>query len=169
VGADQAVRVAVLLARLLRCQVVLRYHFTEMCCGTEAGSYLRLIDSCITQRAQAGRERSGRGSSSACGSPSRSPPPWPSPPPSPRRNHSPPFFFFFTLVTGPRRSLSLKLSDTRFYAPQIRARLGTTARARIKQCVWQSFSLASSIAKSSSVSAQAPLPTLLLLLCYSQA
>jgi len=32
-----------------------------------------------------------------------------------------------TLVTGPRRSLSLKLSDTRVYAPQIRARLGTTA------------------------------------------
>ena len=26
------------------------------------------------------------------------------------------FFFFFTLVTGPRRSLSLKLSDTRVYA-----------------------------------------------------
>jgi len=24
-------------------------HFTEMCCGTEAGSYLRLTDSCITQ------------------------------------------------------------------------------------------------------------------------
>ena len=24
-------------------------HFTEMCCGTEAGAYLRLIDSCITQ------------------------------------------------------------------------------------------------------------------------
>ena len=37
------------------------------------------------------------------------------------------FFFFFTLVTGPRRSLSLKLSDTRVYGPQIRARLGTTA------------------------------------------
>jgi len=37
------------------------------------------------------------------------------------------FFFFFTLVTGPRRSLSLKLSDTRVYAPQIRAHLGTTA------------------------------------------
>ena len=34
------------------------------------------------------------------------------------------FFFFFTLVTGPRRSLSLKLSDTRVYEPQIRARLG---------------------------------------------
>ena len=33
------------------------------------------------------------------------------------------FFFFFTLVTGPRRSLSLKLSDTRVYEPQIRARL----------------------------------------------
>ena len=31
---------------------------------------------------------------------------------------------FFTLVTGPRRSLSLKLSDTKVYAPQIRARLG---------------------------------------------
>ena len=37
------------------------------------------------------------------------------------------FFFFFTLVTGPRRSLSLKLCDTGFYEPQIRARLGTTA------------------------------------------
>jgi len=37
------------------------------------------------------------------------------------------FFFFFTLVTGPRRSVSLKLRDTRVYAPQIRARLGTTA------------------------------------------
>jgi hypothetical protein len=24
-------------------------HFTEMCSGSEAGSYLRLIDSCITQ------------------------------------------------------------------------------------------------------------------------
>jgi len=32
-------------------------------------------------------------------------------------------FFFFTLVTGPRRSLSLKLSGTRVYEPQIRARL----------------------------------------------
>ena len=31
---------------------------------------------------------------------------------------------FFTLVTGPRRSLSLKLSDTKVYEPQIRARLG---------------------------------------------
>ena len=31
------------------------------------------------------------------------------------------FFFFFTLVTGPRCSLSLKLSDTRVYEPQIRA------------------------------------------------
>jgi len=27
------------------------------------------------------------------------------------------FFFFFTFVTGPRRSLSLKLSDTRVYGP----------------------------------------------------
>jgi len=31
--------------------------------------------------------------------------------------------FFFTLVTGLRRSLSLKLSDTTVYEPQIRARL----------------------------------------------
>ena len=29
--------------------------------------------------------------------------------------------FVFTLVTGPRRSLSLKLSDTRVYEPQMRA------------------------------------------------
>ena len=36
-------------------------------------------------------------------------------------------FFFFALVTGPKRSLSLKLSDTRVYEPQIRARLGTAA------------------------------------------
>ena len=26
-----------------------RYHFTETCSGSEAGSYLRLIDLCITQ------------------------------------------------------------------------------------------------------------------------
>ena len=30
------------------------------------------------------------------------------------------FFFFFTLVTGPRRSLSLKMSATRVYEPHIR-------------------------------------------------
>jgi len=36
------------------------------------------------------------------------------------------FFFFFTLVTGPRRSLSLERSDARVYEPSIRARLGTT-------------------------------------------
>ena len=30
-------------------------------------------------------------------------------------------FFFLTLVAGPTRSLSLKLSDTRVYEPQIRA------------------------------------------------
>jgi len=36
------------------------------------------------------------------------------------------FFFFLTLVTGPRRSFGLKLSDTRVYEPQKRARLGTT-------------------------------------------
>ena len=39
------------------------------------------------------------------------------------------FFFFIALVTGPSRSLRRKLSDTRVYEPQIRARLGTTALA----------------------------------------
>ena len=34
--------------------------------------------------------------------------------------------FFFALVTGSRRSLGLKLSDTRVYEPHTRARLGTT-------------------------------------------
>ena len=37
------------------------------------------------------------------------------------------FFLLFTLVTGPRRSSSLKWSDARVYEPQIRARLVTTA------------------------------------------
>jgi len=44
------------------------------------------------------------------------------------------FFFFFTLVTGPRRSLSLRLSDTRVYEPRILARLGTTTHFRILPC-----------------------------------
>ena len=38
------------------------------------------------------------------------------------------FFFFFTLGTGPRRSLSLALSDTRVSEPQIRARLSPPRR-----------------------------------------
>ena len=37
------------------------------------------------------------------------------------------FFFFFTLVTGPRRSVSLKLSNTRVYEPQIQG--GRAGRA----------------------------------------
>ena len=32
-------------------------HFTEMCCGSEAGSYARLIDSGITQRKAQGPSR----------------------------------------------------------------------------------------------------------------
>jgi len=36
-------------------------------------------------------------------------------------------YFFFALVTGPRRSLSLELSDTKVYEPQTRARLGITS------------------------------------------
>ena len=41
--------------------------------------------------------------------------------------------YFFTLVTGPRRSLSLKLSDTQVYEPQIRARhaVGVAFRRRL--------------------------------------
>ena len=38
-----------------------------------------------------------------------------------------PFFLFFTLVAGPRRSSSLKLSDTRVYEAHVRARLRTNA------------------------------------------
>ena len=37
--------------------------------------------------------------------------------PQKRISRARPCFFFFTLVTGPRRSVSLKLSDTRVYAP----------------------------------------------------
>ena len=40
------------------------------------------------------------------------------------------FFFFFTLVTGPRRSLSLKLRGTRVYEPQIRAHLESERSTR---------------------------------------
>ena len=47
--------------------------------------------------------------------------------PTPYTLHPTPLhFFFFTLVRGPRRSLSPKLSDTRVYEPPIRARLDTT-------------------------------------------
>ena len=55
-------------------------------------------------------------------------PPGSCPPSCRHRRPSRRLLFFFTLVTGPRRSLSLKLSDTRVYAPQMRARLGTTAQ-----------------------------------------
>jgi len=37
-----------------------------------------------------------------------------------RRNLQGLLFFFLTLVTGPRRSLRLELSDTRVYEPQAR-------------------------------------------------
>ena len=43
------------------------------------------------------------------------------------------FFIFSTLVTGPGRSFSLKLSDTRVYEPQIRARLGTTGMTEFRR------------------------------------
>ena len=35
----------------------LGFRVSEMCCGTEAGSYLRLIDSCITQLKAQGPSR----------------------------------------------------------------------------------------------------------------
>ena len=38
-----------------------------------------------------------------------------------------PFLFFLTLVAGPRKSLSLKLSDIRVYEPRMRTCLGTSA------------------------------------------
>ena len=66
-----------------------------MCSGSEAGSYLRLIDFCIGARA-------------------------PDSPTAPLGEVFF-FFFFFTLGTGPSRSLSLKLSDTRVYEPQLKA------------------------------------------------
>ena len=49
--------------------------------------------------------------------------------PNPKRQAGCRSFFFFTLVAGPRRSLRLKLSDTRVYESQTRARLGTTTLA----------------------------------------
>ena len=42
-------RPGVLGLEFLPCSQFKNNHFTEMCCGTEAGSYLRPIDSCITQ------------------------------------------------------------------------------------------------------------------------
>ena len=45
-------------------------------------------------------------------------------------------FFFFTLVTVPRSSLGLQLSDKRVCEPQIRARLGTTPPVRTTIGPW---------------------------------
>ena len=101
-----------------------------MCSGSEAGSYLRLIDSCITQLKAQGPSRTcneskeeeedktvtaGGGQDELFDA-----------------AFSNYFFFFFTLVTGPRRCLSLKLSDTRVYEPSIRthSRYGCHAERR---------------------------------------
>jgi len=48
------------------------------------------------------------------------------------------FFFFFTLVTGPRRSLSLKLSDTKIYE-RCRAYSCIDHPAQNELCVGQSL------------------------------
>ena len=45
---------------------------------------------------------------------------------SKRFQRFPDIFFFLTLATGRRKSLGLKLSDTIFYEPQIRARILTS-------------------------------------------
>ena len=44
--------------------------------------------------------------------------------------------FYFTLITGPRRSLSLERSDASVYKPQIRAHFETTAHgsSRVQVC-----------------------------------
>ena len=47
---------------------------------------------------------------------------------------NPKLFFFLTLVTGSRRSLSLKLSDTRVYEPQIRAARGARFQGKPQKC-----------------------------------
>ena len=51
------------------------------------------------------------------------------------------FFFFFTLVTGPRRSLSLKLSDTRVCEPQIRARVTFLSTFCLLECCFRGLHL----------------------------
>ena len=70
-------------------------YFTDICSDSEAGSYVRLIDSQMLTSWL----------------------PW-----APWQTNFV-FFLFFTLVTGPRRSSSLEMSDTRVYEPQIRALL----------------------------------------------
>ena len=46
-------------------------------------------------------------------------------------------FSFFTLVIGPRKSLNLKLSNTRVYEPEIRTRSGTTAQGEKTRKGWE--------------------------------
>ena len=101
------------------------------CSASEAGSYSRHIDSCITHLKAQGPSRTcnaskeeekrkylGLEASQSCAQSLMTLRP------EPRYL----FFFFFTLFTGPRRCLNLKLSDIRVYEPQIQARLGTTAQ-----------------------------------------
>ena len=72
-----------------------------MCSGSEAGWYLRLID--FLYHSTVGL-RVIKKKKNQVAKPSA---------PTPTADDS----FFFTLVTGPRRSLSLKLSDTGVYEP----------------------------------------------------
>jgi len=80
---------------------------------TEAGSCLRCVDSCITQLKAQGPSRTCNESNEEeeerdCALTKVS---------AARRSR----IFLCTLVAGPKRSLSLKLSDARVYEPQIRA------------------------------------------------
>ena len=72
----------------------------EMCCGTEASSCLRRIDYCITQlEAQIPSRTCNESKEEEEGATASSLRP---------RAGAFLLFFFFTLVTGPRRSLSLE-------------------------------------------------------------
>ena len=64
--------------------------------------------------------------------------------------------FFFTIVTGPRRSLSPKLGDTRVSEPQIRAQMadgellaGPASRRAPGAQAWRTFFSSSSLLLSS--------------------
>jgi len=99
-------------------------YFTKMCSGSEAGSYL--TETCRSSEDFRNVERfrgglafssssklervSAAGASDQVGGRGLAD-----------------FFLFFTPVSGPRGSLSLKLSDARVYGPHIRARFGTIA------------------------------------------
>ena len=54
---DDGVSVIIDATTLYSALLVQNNHFIEMCCGAEAGSYVRPIDSCITQIKAQGTSR----------------------------------------------------------------------------------------------------------------